>query len=92
MVWYFQETPGDDWDYTSTQPMVLADLHIDGKQRKVLMHAPKNGFFYVIDRITGEFISGAPSTRKRVTWATGLDKNGRPIEAKGARYGMEPVR
>ena len=90
MVWYFQETPGDTWDYTSTQPMILADLTIDGKQRKVLMHAPKNGFFYVLDRITGEFISGAKYA-KRVTWATGLDKNGHPIEAKGARFDTEPV-
>jgi quinohemoprotein ethanol dehydrogenase len=54
------------------------------------MHAPKNGFFYVLDRITGEFISGAKYAR-RVTWATGLDKNGRPIEANGARYGVNPV-
>jgi len=90
LVWYFQETPGDDWDFTSTQPMVLADLTIDGKQRKVLMHAPKNGFFYVLDRITGEFISGAKYAR-RVTWATGLDAKGRPIEANGARYGVNPV-
>jgi len=90
MVWYFQETPGDTWDYTSTQPMILADLVIDGKTRKVLMHAPKNGFFYMVDRITGEFISGAKYA-KRVTWATGLDKNGHPIEAKGARYDKEAV-
>ncbi|HVV45975.1 MAG TPA: PQQ-dependent dehydrogenase, methanol/ethanol family [Bryobacteraceae bacterium] len=90
LAWYFQETPGDDWDYTSTQPIVLADLMINGRNRKVLLHAPKNGFFYVLDRITGEFISGAPYA-KRVTWATGLDKNGRPIEAKGARYGINPV-
>jgi len=90
LVWYFQETPGDDWDYTSTQPMVLADLTIGGRKRKVLLHAPKNGFFYVLDRITGEFISGAQYA-KRVTWATGLDAKGRPIEAKGARYGINPV-
>jgi quinohemoprotein ethanol dehydrogenase len=90
MVWYFQETPGDDWDYTSTQPMVLADLTINGQQRKVLLHAPKNGFFYVLDRITGEFISGDKYV-KRVTWAVGLDKNGRPIEAEGARFKDEPV-
>ncbi len=90
LVWYFQETPGDDWDYTSTQPMVLADLTINGKPRKVLLHAPKNGFFYVLDRITGEFISGEKYA-KRVTWATGLDAKGRPIEAKGARYGTEPT-
>jgi quinohemoprotein ethanol dehydrogenase len=90
MVWYFQETPGDDWDYTSTQPMILADLTINGAQRKVLLHAPKNGFFYVFDRITGEFISG-DKYLKRVTWATGLDKNGRPIEAEGARFTTESV-
>jgi quinohemoprotein ethanol dehydrogenase len=91
MAWYFQETPGDTWDYTSTQPMILADLTINGKLRKVVMHAPKNGFFYVIDRITGEFISGEKYA-KRVTWATGLDKKtGRPIEAKGARYVDGPV-
>lgn len=91
MAWYFQETPGDTWDYTSVQPIVLADLQIEGKTRKVLMHAPKNGFFYVIDRTNGKFISGSKFA-KRVTWATGLDANGRPIEADGARYGLEPVR
>jgi quinohemoprotein ethanol dehydrogenase len=90
MVWYFQETPGDSWDFTSTQPMILTDLTINGRQRKVLLHAPKNGFFYVLDRITGEFISGEKYA-KRVTWATGLDKNGRPIEAKGARFVDGPV-
>ncbi len=85
MVWYFQETPGETWDFTAVQNIILADIKIDGKQRKVLMHAPKNGFFYVLDRITGEFISGDKFV-KRMTWATGLDKKGRPIEAKGARY------
>jgi quinohemoprotein ethanol dehydrogenase len=92
LVWYFQETPGDDWDYTSVQPMILADITIAGRPRKVLMHAPKNGFFYVLDRITGEFISGEKFA-KRVTWATGLDpKTGRPIEAKGARARLnDPV-
>lgn len=82
--WHFQTTPGDTWDYTSTQPIVLSELEIDGKMRKVLMQAPKNGFFYVIDRTNGEFISGAPYTQ--VNWATGLDEKGRPIEAAFARY------
>jgi quinohemoprotein ethanol dehydrogenase len=91
MAWYFQETPGDTWDYTSVQPIVLADIAINGKPRKVLMHAPKNGFFYVIDRTNGEFISGSKFAQ-RVTWATGLDAKGRPIEAEGARYEYEPVR
>jgi quinohemoprotein ethanol dehydrogenase len=90
MVWYFQETPGEHWDYTAVQPIILTDLTINGKQRKVLLHAPKNGFFYVLDRISGEFISGEKYA-KRVTWATGLDAKGRPIEAKGARYTTTPI-
>jgi quinohemoprotein ethanol dehydrogenase len=87
MVWYFQETPGETWDYTSVQSIVLADMRIGGRDRKVLLHAPKNGFFYVLDRITGEFLSGEKFV-KRMTWATGLDKKGRPIEAKGARFDL----
>ncbi len=83
-VWHFQTTPGDTWDYTATQPLILADLTIEGEDRKVIMQAPKNGFFYVIDRTDGSFISGKPYTY--VSWATGLDENGRPIEAPGARY------
>ena len=90
MVWYFQTTPGDSWDFTATQPLILADLSINGRNRKVIMQAPKNGFFYVLDRITGEFISGEKFV-KRMTWATGLDKKGRPIEAKGARYTTQAV-
>jgi quinohemoprotein ethanol dehydrogenase len=85
MAWYFQENPGETWDFTATQPMILADLNIDGQDRKVIMQAPKNGYFYVLDRITGQFISGKPFV-KRITWSMGLDKNGRPIEAPGAHY------
>lgn len=89
-VWYFQETPGDEWDYTATQDMILANLTINGKLRKVIMQAPKNGFFYVLDRETGQFISGVPFVN--VTWATGLDpKTGRPIEAPNARYDEKGV-
>jgi len=84
-AWHFQETPADTWDYTATQNLVMADLEIAGKPRKVLMHAPKNGFFYVLDRRTGAFISGKPYVN--VNWATGLDpKTGRPIEVPEARY------
>jgi quinohemoprotein ethanol dehydrogenase len=87
-VWHFQETPKDSWDYASTPPLVLADLIVDGRPRKVILHAPKNGFFYVVDRVTGEFISGKPFTK--VTWATGVDsKTGRPIETPEAAYGAE---
>ncbi len=84
-AWHFQETPADSWDYTATQNIVLADLEIHGNRRKVLMQAPKNGFFYIIDRKTGEFISGKPYVQ--VNWATGLaPKTGRPIEVPEARY------
>ena len=84
-VWHFQETPRDSWDFTSTQPIILADIKIDGKVRKTLLHAPKNGFFYVLDRATGKFISG--KNYGMVNWAKGLDANGRPIENPQARYG-----
>ena len=85
-VWHFQVVPGDSWDYTATQPMMLLDLTIDGRPRKVLVQAPKNGFFYVIDRVTGEFISAAPFSED-ITWAFGIDpKTGRPIENPAARY------
>ncbi len=83
-AWHFQETPGESWDFTATQPIMLADLTIGGKPRKVLMHAPKNGFFYVLDRATGEFISGRPYAE--VNWAKGLDAKGRPIENPDAHY------
>ncbi len=84
-VWHFQTTPGDQWDFTATQHMILADLEIDGAERKVLMQAPKNGFFYVLDRVTGEFISGEKFAR--VNWATGLDPvTGRPDIVPEAFY------
>jgi quinohemoprotein ethanol dehydrogenase len=86
-VWHYQETPGDHWDYTSTQPMILADITIDGAPRKVILHAPKNGFFFVIDRTNGKFISAKNFVD--VNWATGYDANGRPIEVPAAR-GDEP--
>ncbi len=83
--WHFQTTPADAWDYTATQNVVMTDLEIDGELRRVLMQAPKNGFFYVLDRETGEFISGTNFVN--VTWATGLDpQSGRPIEVPSARY------
>ena len=83
--WHYQTTPGDTWDFTSTMDMVLADLVIDEREVKALMHAPKNGFFYVIDREDGQLLSAEPFTE--VTWATGVDlTTGRPIETPGARY------
>ncbi|MGA8204955.1 MAG: PQQ-dependent dehydrogenase, methanol/ethanol family [Woeseiaceae bacterium] len=84
-VWHYQETPGESWDYTATQPLMLADLTIGGETRHVIMHAPKNGFFYVLDAKTGEFISGDKFAT--VTWASGIDpESKRPIENPDARY------
>jgi len=89
-VWHYQTTPGDHWDYNAAQPMILADLTINGRVRQVIMQAPKNGFFYVLDRITGEFISAAPFVD--VNWATHIDpQTGRPVETPHARYKSEPV-
>ena len=90
-VWHYQETPGEMWDYTASQQITLADISIDGQVRKVLLHAPKNGFFYVLDRATGGLISAKPYTY--VNWATGVDmKTGRPIETPIARYpGSDPA-
>ncbi len=85
MKWYYQETPGDNWDYTSTQPMMLVDLPWEGKQRKLILHAPKNGFFYVLDRETGELLSAKPFVS--VTWASHVDmKTGRPVELPVSDY------
>lgn len=87
-VWHYQQTPGDNWDFTSTQPMILADMKIAGKQRQVILHAPKNGFFFVIDRKSGQFISAQNFVE--VNWATGYDAKGRPIETPIARVADRP--
>jgi len=85
LAWHYQTTPGDNWDYTAVQQMILADLEIDGEQRQVIMQAPKNGFFYVLDRVTGEFISA--ETFVPITWASHVDpETGRPVEEIGAHY------
>ena len=90
LVWYYQEVPGDNWDYDSIADLMLADLTIHGKRRHVIMHAPKDGFFYVLDRRTGELISADPWVT--VTWAKGIDlKTGRPIVNPGANYGTNAV-
>jgi quinohemoprotein ethanol dehydrogenase len=88
--WHYQETPGEEWDYTCTQSIVLARLPIKGKERDVLMHAPKNGFFYVLDRKTGELLSAEKYTA--VNWASHVDlATGRPVINPQARYGTDPV-
>ncbi|MAI91510.1 PQQ-dependent dehydrogenase, methanol/ethanol family [Ponticaulis sp.] len=84
-AWHFQTTPGETWDYTATQHIILADMEIEGETRQVLMQAPKNGFFYVLDRETGEFLSANNYTN--VSWALGIDtETGRPVENPSARY------
>jgi len=83
--WHFQTTPGDNWDFTATQHMILADLEIGGRSRRVIMQAPKNGYFWVLDRESGEFLSAKPYVE--VTWSDGVDpKTGRPIENGSADY------
>ncbi|HEX4770410.1 MAG TPA: PQQ-dependent dehydrogenase, methanol/ethanol family [Bryobacteraceae bacterium] len=87
LAWHFQTTPGDSFDYDATQPLMQADLAIHGQLRKVLLQANKNGFFYVLDRQTGEFLSGAPFV-SGITWASGIDpKTGRPNELPGVASG-----
>jgi quinohemoprotein ethanol dehydrogenase len=90
-VWHYQEDPGDVWDFDSDEDIILADLLIDGRSRKVLMQAPKNGFFYVLDRTNGALLSAKPYTY--ISWASGVDlRTGRPIETAQARYrGADPA-
>ncbi|MFT8675404.1 MAG: PQQ-dependent dehydrogenase, methanol/ethanol family [Acetobacter sp.] len=77
-VWHFQETPMDQWDYTSVQQIMTLDMPVNGEMRHVIVHAPKNGFLYVLDAKTGEFISGKNYTYEN--WASGLDPlTGRPV-------------
>lgn len=84
VVWHYQTTPGETWDFTATQHIILADMEIGNEHRKVLMQAPKNGFFYVIDRENGEFISAKPYVT--VSWASHVNAAGRPIEVDGQRF------
>jgi quinohemoprotein ethanol dehydrogenase len=87
--WHYQETPGESWDFTATQQMTLATLDLGQGPRKVVMQAPKNGFFFVIDRTNGKFISAKPYVP--VNWATGYTADGRPIERPEARYADKPA-
>lgn len=90
-VWHYQEVPAETWDYTATQTIVLADIDWQGKTRKVLMQAPKAGFFYILDRETGELLSAEPYAKK-VTWASHYDmETGRPVEVEGQDYTAAPA-
>jgi quinohemoprotein ethanol dehydrogenase len=84
-AWHYQTTPGDSWDYTATQPIMTADLSIDGQPRHVVMQAPKNGFFYVVDAATGKLISAEKYAG--VNWAEKVDlATGRPVDNPRTRY------
>jgi quinohemoprotein ethanol dehydrogenase len=84
-LWHYQTTPGESWDYNSNMDILLTDLTIKGEKIKALLHAPKNGFFYVINRATGKLISAKPFVE--TTWASAVDSiSGRPIEIPGSRY------
>jgi quinohemoprotein ethanol dehydrogenase len=89
LKWHYQAVPNDNWDYDNVQHLILADLTIGGRQRKVVMQASKDGIFYVLDRITGEFISGTAYTQ--VNWTHGFDKSGRPQINPQAFYDKDPV-
>ncbi|HIM21690.1 MAG TPA: PQQ-dependent dehydrogenase, methanol/ethanol family [Gammaproteobacteria bacterium] len=83
--WHYQTTPEDNWDYTAVQDMALADMEVDGEKKKVLLQAPKNGFFYVIDRSNGKVLRAHPFAA--VTWATHVDlETGRPVENPEVDY------
>ena len=89
-VWHYQEVPGEKWDFTAVQPMMLADLKLDGKLRKVIMQAPKNGFFYVLDRATGELLSAREFVPN--FWASHIDLHtGRPVMNPQADFGKDTV-
>lgn len=90
LKWYYQPVPGDSWDYDSVQQLLLADVTVNGRPRKVIMQANKNGFYYMLDRVTGAFISAQPFAH--VTWAKGIDQEtGRPIVNPEAYYGTDPI-
>jgi quinohemoprotein ethanol dehydrogenase len=90
MAWYYQTTPGDRWDFDSTQKLVLADLDLQGRRRQVLMQANKNGFYYVLDRSSGELLSAANFAF--VSWTRGIDaKTHRPIDSPSADYDRSPT-
>ena len=89
-AWHYQEVPNEEWDYDATAPLMLADLTIKGRPRHVIMHAPKTGFFYVVDRVTGKLISAKDYMPQN--WADGYDlKTGRPRIRPEVRYSEKPI-
>src|SRR5688572_9514140 len=89
LKWHYQATPNDNWDFDNVQQLMLLDLNINGRMRKVITQASKNGFFYVLDRVTGEFISAEPFVK--VSWALSMGKDGRPVVNPAAYYDQDPI-
>jgi alcohol dehydrogenase (cytochrome c) len=91
LKWHFQFTPHDVWDYDAQEPLALVDANWQGQPRRLLVQANRNGFFYVLDRTNGAFLFGTQYV-KNVTWATGLDKTGRPIKVPNMEPSLEGKR
>src|SRR5204863_8042718 len=89
LKWHYQTVPNDNWDYDSVQQLMLLDLNINGRTRKVITQASKNGFFYVLDRVTGQFLSAQPFVK--VSWALSMGEDGRPIVTPAAYYDQDPI-
>jgi quinohemoprotein ethanol dehydrogenase len=89
LKWHYQTVPNDNWDFDSVQQLMILDLNINGRTRKVITQASKNGFFYVLDRVTGEFISAEAFVK--VSWAFGVNKDGRPNVNPAAFYDQDPI-
>jgi PQQ-dependent dehydrogenase (methanol/ethanol family) len=89
LKWHYQTVPNDNWDFDSVQQLMLLDIVVKGQRRKVITQAAKNGFYYVLDRVTGEFLSASPFVK--VSWATGFDERGRPMVNPAAYYDTEPI-
>jgi quinohemoprotein ethanol dehydrogenase len=89
LKWYYQTVPNDNWDFDSVQQLMLLDLNINGRMRKVITQAPKNGFFYILDRVAGEFISAEPFVK--VSWALRMGEGGRPVVNPAAYYDQDPI-
>jgi len=89
LKWHYQTVPNDNWDFDSVQQLMLLDITVNGRPRKVITQAAKNGFFYVLDRATGEFLSAGPFVK--VNWATGFDERGRPMVSPEAFYDQDGV-
>jgi quinohemoprotein ethanol dehydrogenase len=89
LKWHYQTVPNDNWDFDSVQQLMLLDLNINGRMRKVIMQAAKNGFFYLLDRVTGEFLSAQPFVK--VSWVLSMGEDGRPVVNPAAYYDQDPI-